>query len=87
MMAKIVGINYGKTVIFNAEAGKTLEGFVGFLSVSVGSAYFLWLLNMLPLWVGITGAVIASVVEVFPFPVDDNVSVPVISGAIMSFLL
>jgi glycerol-3-phosphate acyltransferase PlsY len=42
---------------------------------------------MLPLWVGITGAVIASVVEVFPFPVDDNVSVPVISGAIMSFLL
>jgi len=87
MMAKIVGINYGKTVIFNAEVGKTLEGFVGFLSVSVGSAYFLWLLNMLPLWVGITGAVIASVVEVFPFPVDDNVSVPVISGAIMSFLL
>ncbi len=87
MMAKIVGINYGKTVIFNTEAGKTLEGFVGFLSISVGSAYFLWLLNMLPLWVGITGAIIASVVEVFPFPVDDNVSVPVISGAIMSFLL
>jgi len=60
-----VGINYGKTVIFNTEAGKTLEGFVGFLSISVGSAYFLWLLNMLPLWVGITGAIIASVYRSF----------------------
>lgn len=87
MMAKIVGINYGKTVIFNTESKKTLEGLIGFLSISISSAYFLWLLNMLPLWIGVTGAVIASVVEVFPFPIDDNLSVPVVSGAIMSFLL
>lgn len=87
MMAKIVGINYGKRVIFNSEAKKTLEGFVGFLSISISSAYFLWLANVLPLWIGIVGAIIASIVEVFPFPVDDNVSVPVVSGAVMSFLL
>lgn len=87
MMAKIVGINYGKRVIFNLEAKKTLEGFVGFLSISISSAYFLWLANVLPLWIGIVGAIIASIVEVFPFPVDDNVSVPVVSGAVMSFLL
>ncbi|MGC8970647.1 MAG: glycerol-3-phosphate acyltransferase [bacterium] len=87
MMAKIVGINYGKTVIFNTESKKTLEGLIGFLSISISSAYFLWLLHMLPLWVGVTGAIIASVVEVFPFPIDDNLSVPVVSGAIMSFLL
>lgn len=87
MMAKIVGINYGKKVIFNSEAKKTLEGLVGFFSISVSSAYFLWLSNMLPLWIGIVGATVASIVEVFPFPVDDNISVPVISGAIMSFLL
>ncbi|MBC7319056.1 glycerol-3-phosphate acyltransferase [bacterium] len=87
MMAKIVGINYGKRVIFNSEAKKTLEGLIGFFSISISSAYFLWLSNMLPLWIGIVGAIVASIVEVFPFPVDDNVSVPVISGAIMSFLL
>lgn len=86
MMAKIVGINYGRTRILNVASGKTLEGLLGFLSVSVGTAYFLWLLNVLPFWIGVIGAVIASIVEVFPFPVDDNVSVPVVSGAIMSFL-
>ncbi|MCX7795118.1 MAG: glycerol-3-phosphate acyltransferase [bacterium] len=87
MMAKIVGINYGKRVIFNSEAKKTLEGLMGFFSISISSAYFLWLANTLPLWIGVIGAIVASIVEVFPFPVDDNVSIPVVSGAVMSFLL
>lgn len=87
MMAKIVGMNYGKRVIFNSNTKKTLEGSIGFLSISISSAYFLWLANILPLWIGIVGAVVASIVEVFPFPVDDNLSVPVVSGAVMSFLL
>lgn len=86
MMAKIVGINYGRTKILKLENGKTLEGLLGFLSISISAAYFLWLSNVLPLWIGVIGAVIASVVEVLPFPIDDNVSIPVLSGAVMSLL-
>lgn len=86
MMAKIIGINYGHTKILRLGNDKTLEGLLGFLSISISTAYFLWLSDVLPLWIGIVGAIVASVVEVLPFPIDDNVSIPVLSGAVMSLL-
>ncbi|AEH50761.1 glycerol-3-phosphate acyltransferase [Pseudothermotoga thermarum] len=87
MMAKIVGINYGRTMILKTSAGKTLEGWVGFLSISVSAAYFLWFAKILPLWIGLVGALVASIAESLPIPIDDNVSVPVLSGAVMMLLM
>jgi len=40
----------------------------------------------LALSVGITGAVVAAVVEALPLGVDDNVSVPLLSGLVMTLL-
>lgn len=85
MFGKIVGINTGKTKIFkNSE--KTLEGSLAFLSASVSVAFFLWIGEQLPIYTGLAGAIIATVVEMIPTQVDDNFSVSVISGAIMELV-
>lgn len=85
MMAKVVGMSYGKRKLFE-ENGKTLEGFLAFLGAAVSVAYFMWMSGAVPLWIGLAGALVASVIESSPFPVDDNLSVPLISGTVMAVL-
>lgn len=86
MMAKITGISYGQKRIFGEEHEKTLEGFLGFLSASISVSYFSWIFGIHPLWISIIGASIASIVESLPVPFDDNISVPIISGAVMTLI-
>lgn len=86
MMAKIIGISYGKRLMF-AGNQKTLEGFLGFWSASVSVSYFLWLAGVLPIGIGLVGALVAAAVESLPLSVNDNLSVPIISGSIMSLLV
>ncbi|NOY88354.1 MAG: hypothetical protein GXO93_03045 [FCB group bacterium] len=38
------------------------------------------------LTIAISGAVVATFVEAYPFGVDDNVSVPILSGLFMTIL-
>ncbi len=83
MMAKIIGINYGKRRIFQAGQVKTLEGTIGFFTSSITISYFLWITSVLPIHIGLTGATVATLVEILPLPVDDNVSVPILSGSVM----
>ncbi|OYD16990.1 hypothetical protein CH330_01210 [candidate division WOR-3 bacterium JGI_Cruoil_03_51_56] len=80
-VAAIVGIAVGSIRIFR----KTLEGTVSGLASCIGVAYIVSILPGLdlPLSIGILGAVSASVVEALPIEVNDNVVVPVLSGAIM----
>ncbi len=85
MFSKIVGINFGETKIFR-RGNKSIEGTLSFLAVSLGVAYIMWISGFLVLWVGTLGAVIATVVESIPSQVDDNLSIPVISGAFMQVL-
>lgn len=82
MFAKIVGINYGETKIFG-RSGKSIEGTMGFLSAALAVAFLAWMSGFLALWYGTVGALAAAAVESFPSQIDDNVSVPVVSGAIM----
>ena len=85
MMAKWVGINFGERKIFkNSE--KTLEGSLGFLCASITCAFFLWYFSKLPLYLVSIGAIIAFIVEAIPNPIDDNFSVPIISGTVMELL-
>jgi len=52
--------------------------------MSISVAYFLWCINFLSLNIVIIGAFTATLTEFLPFPLDDNLSVPIMSGAIMS---
>ncbi len=84
MAAKIIGISYGRRRIFK-PLSKTVEGFLGFMAAAVSVSYFSWIFGIRPLWISICGAVIAAIVESLPLSVDDNLSVPLLSGAIMTF--
>ncbi len=66
---------------------KTLSGSLGFLASSIGVAIILHNLSGgLPLITLICGAVGATIFEALPLPWDDNFSVPIITGLIMSLL-
>lgn len=82
MMARVVDTNYGKSYLFK-RTRTSIQGLLAFLAISIGVAYFLWIANDLPLWIGLVGAGIATLAELLPAEVSDNVSVPVVSGAIM----
>lgn len=84
MAAKIIGISYGKRRIFKNPLSKTVEGFLGFMAAAVSVSYFSWVFDLHPLWISICGAIIAAIVESLPLSVDDNLSVPILSGAIMT---
>lgn len=85
MAAKIIGISYGRRKIFKNPLSKTFEGFLGFLAAAVSVSYFSSIFGLYPLWISIVGAIVAAIVESLPLSVDDNLSVPLLSGAIMTF--
>ncbi len=78
--ASIFGRFFGKTSIpFNK--GKNLEGSVsGFAFALVGASCFLSIPS------AIIGATIGMIVETLPLPVNDNLSVPLITGALLTIL-
>lgn len=87
MMAKIVGVNYGRRHFGWSEAGgKSVEGTVGFACMTFSAAYFLHSAGLLSTGTGAVGAAAATLAEALPFPVDDNLSVPLLSGAAMSLM-
>ncbi len=83
--AAIVGLSVGRVRIFR----KTLEGTLAGLAVCIGVAWVVSILPRLdlPLGIGILGAVSASIVEALPIEVNDNVVIPLLSGAIMMVAL
>ncbi len=82
MTARIVDTNYGKTRLFR-KSRATNQGVLAFLAVSVSVAYFLWIAHALPLWIGLVGAAIATLAELLPAQISDNLSVPIVSGVVM----
>ncbi|MBM3313070.1 hypothetical protein FJY70_00595 [candidate division WOR-3 bacterium] len=83
--AAIVGLSFGRIRIFR----KTLEGTLAGLVVCLGVAWVVSILPRLdlPLGIGMLGAVSASVVEALPIEVNDNVVIPLLSGAVMMIAL
>jgi len=70
-----------KTTIFGKMSP---EGVLGSFLVCIPIA--LWIPN-LPLKIGLIGALISSLVEIIPWDVDDNLSVPLITGMVMQLLI
>ncbi len=74
--AAVIGRRYGRIKFAN----KSLEGSLGCL---FGTIIVASLTPGISLSVGLLGAVVATLVEAWPFGVDDNVSVPLLSGLTM----
>lgn len=81
LMATVVGERFGKRIVFN----KSLEGsfaclasclLIGMVMTRVSPAM------VLP--VAVVGAVSATIVELLPIPVDDNLTIPLFSAGIMT---
>jgi dolichol kinase len=76
--AAIIGRKYGR---LRFSRNKTVEGSMACLGSTLVASMFL---PDIRLSVAATGAVVATVVEAFPLNVDDNISVPLISGLVMT---
>jgi dolichol kinase len=90
--AALIGRRFGK-IRFTFSWGrgdalrnsrKSLEGSLACLFMCLVAAV---LIPHIPLWVGVIGAVVATAVEGIKLPVNDNFSVPLISGLCMQLLL
>lgn len=79
--AHIIGVRWGITY-FDSE--KTIEGSAACLIICLGISLLLPEPDIIVL---IVGAVIASAVELFPLGVDDNITLPLISGVAMEILI
>lgn len=80
--AAIIGISKGKRKFFSNK--KTLEGsFACFVSIMIFSFFFADDLNP---FIYTIGAVWATISEVWNFPVDDNVKIPMVSGLVMTLM-
>lgn len=78
-MAALVGKGLGRTRIYN----KTLEGALGGLAACLVWGAFLATMGFLPWPMVLTGALVASLVELLPIPLDDNVGITLFAGYAM----
>lgn len=85
MFSKIVEMNFGETKIFRSKI-KSIEGSLAFMGASLSIAYIAWISGALPLWVGTLGAIVATLIESIPSQIDNNITVPVVSGALMEIV-
>ena len=80
-MATIIGKKYGRRRLFN----KSLEGSLACLLVCLLIGVIMVVggkVMLLP--VAVVGAVTATIAELLPFPVDDNLTIPIFSGGTMT---
>lgn len=83
-LAALVGRKIGRLKFGHKTVEGTLACLVGTIAVACFVALFV---PGLPLKIGIIGAVVATITEAFSFGIDDNVSVPLVSGLVMSLLV
>jgi dolichol kinase len=80
-MATVIGEKFGKRKAFN----KSLEGSLACLSACLLIGIVMATVNpTLVISVAIVGAVSAMIVEFLPLPIDDNFTIPLFSGGIMT---
>ena len=79
LAAALVGKMWGRTKLLGK---KSLEGSVACFVVCAVIA----LVTLNPV-IAIIGAFVATIVELIPSPIDDNLTVPLVSGAVMHFLM
>ena len=79
-LAGMIGKRYGRVKI----GSKSVEGMLAFAVGAGGVGCALIAVGLdVPYWVALAGAGVAAAVELAPIPVDDNLTVPAVSGAVM----
>ncbi len=78
--AALIGKGVGRVSIY----GKTLEGSLAFLLTSL---LIVWIYPNLNRLSGSLGSLGATVIEILPIKINDNLTIPLIAGAIMSSLV
>jgi dolichol kinase len=82
--ATTIGERFGMTKIGN----KSLEGTGAFIVAAIMAGFLLIPFGLaLKVWVMILGAFIAAGVELMPLSINDNLAVPILSGAAMELML
>lgn len=81
-MGALVGRAWGRHKMFN----KSLEGALGCLVTCLAWAVFASSVSSVPLQVSIAGAVVATLVEMLPIPLDDNLGITLASGYTMRLM-
>jgi len=80
MFSKFFGIQYGRVKIFD----RTLEGSIAYFIACFTSGYFILpYFSSLNIWTIFVGALWATLAELLPWNVDDNLSAGIIAGASM----
>jgi glycerol-3-phosphate acyltransferase PlsY len=83
MFGKIFGLAYGRHKIFD----KTLEGTLACFGSVIISGFILFTSLNIPLIVLIAGGIAAPLIELLPIGINDNFTVPIISGAVMTAVM
>jgi dolichol kinase len=78
----LVGRAIGRRKFFN----KSLEGAAGCFAACLVWAAYVVLVAHVPLQVAIAGALAATIVEMLPIPLDDNLGITLASGFVMKLL-
>jgi dolichol kinase len=82
--AHIIGVRCGKIRVGREFSEKTAEGSLACMVICLSIS------SLLPepgLFVLFAGSIVASLVEFFPFGIDDNFTLPLISGAAMEIMV
>jgi len=80
-LAAVVGTMFGRHTIYG---NRTVEGSAVFVAASL---IIILMINKVPFFVGLSGMVIALVLEVFVKRVNDNLMIPLSSGLVMQSLM
>ena len=82
--ATMIGTHFGKRKLLT---GKTLEGSLACFTACLAIGFFFSVSDLPVHWIIVlTGAITATVVEVLPLPVNDNLSMPLLAGLAMTVL-
>jgi glycerol-3-phosphate acyltransferase PlsY len=66
---------------------KTLEGSIAFVAAGIAAGTILSMLHRLPFGVIAIGAFAGALVELFSSALNDNLTIPVVTGGVMTLLL
>lgn len=81
-VAALAGRAWGRTRVF----GKSLEGFAAGTVACLAWAAWLGAGGHLPWGIAIAGALVASLVELLPIPLDDNLGITLFAGYTMKLM-
>ena len=79
-MAALVGKSFGRIKVFR----KTIEGSLACFCTCL---IVVLVVPRMEFTVGLAGALVATLIELLPIPLDDNFLIPILSGAAMQYAL